>query len=412
MSIRFIHAADFHLDHPYKGLAHLPESIFKRVSEAPFTALHKMVTYAIEQAVDFVVISGDLYDGNNPSMRAEKRFLKEVDRLAKSEIPLYLIHGNHDPLDSRRLNLSHEGLFTFSDNVEMKLFKKEGKPVVHLYGFSYPTRHVTESMTAFYNKKAGADFHIALLHGYLSGSGGHDAYAPFSVKELAAKEFDYWALGHIHLRQQLSPELPIYYSGTPQGLSVKEQGDKGVQLVTLWDGGCAVSFLSTADFVFDTLILNIDGMKEISSFIQAVEALKKEWRSKGQAGLIRLKLEGQSALHQTLEDTHLQKELLDVFHDGEEEEEVFCWVTELIGETLPFYPRHLWEQEPHFLGDLIRMSNQTEEIHPYVDDLFRHTKAKKHLDPLTKEEADDILEKAERYLIRALMDGWKEGQEA
>lgn len=408
MTIRFIHAADLHLDRPFKGMSQLPETLFRRISEAPFRALHKIVNDAIEMKVDFIVISGDVFDGGNPSLRARQRFLKEVLRLAPFEIPLYLIHGNHDPLESQPMDLSAEGLFIFSEQVECKRFEKEGKPSVHLYGFSYPTRHVTEPMTAFYQKKGGADYHVGLLHGYLIGNGDHDAYAPFSVQELAEKEFDYWALGHIHQRQQLAKHLPIYYPGTPQGLSIKETGDKGVHLVTLNKKDCQVTFLSTAEVLFETLTLHIDDISTIDALVQSVDEQKKAWREKGKAGFLRLNLVGQSALYSELQEPSLHKELLEVFQDGEDDEPCFCWISDIISEALPFYPRDVWLKEAHFLGDLLRTVDQTEALAPFIEELFHHIKGRKYLDPLSIDEETAVLKEAEHYLIHALIDRQKE----
>ncbi|WEG12041.1 DNA repair exonuclease [Pullulanibacillus sp. KACC 23026] len=407
MTIRFIHAADFHLDRPYRGLTPLPNALYSQIIEAPFHALHQTITYAIENEVDFILISGDLYDSHNPSLRAEQRFKKEIERLRHLDISVYVIHGNHDPLDSVRLDVSNDQVEVFSDKVEVKRFIKEGKQTVNLYGFSYPTRHVTDSMISLYKKESGADYHIGLLHGSVKGTIEHDNYAPFTVQELIEKDFDYWALGHIHKRERLTDHAPIYYSGTPQGLSVKETGDKGVQLVTLSKRECKVDFLSTASFLFETMTIDITEMLTLNDVILEVESRKSLFKETGISGLFRLKVIGQSPLHHTLRTIEVQKELLDLFQDGEDQEEVFCWIMEMDCDTLPDYPRDDWGKESHFLGDLIRLIDDTDTLTPFVEELYTHSKARSYLDPIDAKQQESILKAAEQLIVRKLYDEGK-----
>ena len=100
--------------------------------------------------------------------------------------------------------------------------------VAHLYGFSYPTRHVEDNQLVEYIKKEGADFHIGILHGHFEGNSDHGRYASFTTKELMEKKFDYWALGHIHKRQIIQ-KFPIYclpgkYSRSKSKRSLAKKG--------------------------------------------------------------------------------------------------------------------------------------------------------------------------------------------
>lgn len=404
MVIRFIHTADLHLDRPYHNLSALPESLYERVMSAPFKALHNLITCAIEHEVDFIIISGDVFDGSNPSLRAEHRFYKEILRLTPYGIPVYLVHGNHDPLDRLRSLEPHPLIVRFPEQVNVEKYQKPNRPIVYLYGFSYPTRHVHDSMTAFYKKESGADFHIGILHGYLRGSSEHEPYAPFSVQELAEKNFNYWALGHIHQRQQLSETEPIFYSGSPQGLSIKETGDKGINLVTLSEKGANVTFLSTAEFLFETVKLDISHVTTLQQLIQNINIMKETRREDGKPCLLQLKLEGQGDLHKDLQDPNVRAEILETVHDGEEDQQIFCWVLEIHVQTSPFYPREQWNKEAHFLGDLIRMVDQTESIEPLTSELFKHSLGKRYLDSLSGEEENELLLEAEQLVIRRLMD--------
>ncbi len=403
MSIRFIHTADLHLDRPFHNMASLPEALYEKISQAPFQTLHTIISTAIEREVDFIILSGDLFDGSNPSLRAKHRFYKEVQRLEAYDIPVFLIHGNHDPLDSMHHENWPDHVFRFPATVTVKRFERAGKPSVHLYGFSYPTRHVKESMLSFYNKTPGADFHIGLLHGYLKGGNGeHEAYAPFEIQELLDKDMDYWALGHIHERQQLTTHAPIYYSGTPQGLSIKETGEKGINLVTLSEKGYDIEFVPTADFLFDEMTVNLTGLEQISELMDVIEEKKATWRADGRPGIIRLKLEGMSALHPQLQEPKMKEAFLDALQDGEERYSSFCWIIDLRLNSMSFYPREQWAEETHFLGDLIRLVDGVQTTAPFLEDLYKHSKAKRDLEPLSSDQEQALLEEAEKMLVRGL----------
>ena len=99
--IRFIHAADLHLDSPFVGLKNVPEAILHKMKEAPFLAFRKLIEEAIARKVDFILLAGDLYDGENRSLRTQVRFRREMERLLEHGIQVYIIHGNHDHLGGK-----------------------------------------------------------------------------------------------------------------------------------------------------------------------------------------------------------------------------------------------------------------------------------------------------------------------
>lgn len=143
--ISFIHAADLHLDSPMAGLKHLPAELFNRTKESTFTSLQKLTQTAIRLQVDFVIIAGDVFDGEDRSLKAQSRFRKEMLKLEAEGIPVYVVHGNHDHLNGSWVHLDMpKNVYVFPSEVEtMKLTTKSGE-IVHLYGFSYPVRHVVD----------------------------------------------------------------------------------------------------------------------------------------------------------------------------------------------------------------------------------------------------------------------------
>ncbi|HHY15832.1 MAG TPA: DNA repair exonuclease, partial [Firmicutes bacterium] len=97
--IRFIHTADIHLGSVLEtGDGPLPDSMQELVTSATFEGFRRVCSLAIEHAVDFVVIAGDLYDRRARSVHAQEFFVAQCLRLQAAGIGVYVLAGNHDPL--------------------------------------------------------------------------------------------------------------------------------------------------------------------------------------------------------------------------------------------------------------------------------------------------------------------------
>lgn len=233
---RFLHAADLHLDSRFAGLSHLPQDIRSYLRESTFAALGRLVGVAILQKVDFVVISGDVYDVSEASLQGQLRFREALEELGRHGIQVFLIHGNHDPLDGPRLSSAppaHVTVFGGSEPEHVTARRREdGREVAVVSGISYPTSKVTENTALRFSRQPGSSlFHIALLHGNVDGDLQHETYSPCTRKDLIGRGYDYWALGHIHKRSILHEHPPIVYPGNIQGRSIKETGPKGCYTV-------------------------------------------------------------------------------------------------------------------------------------------------------------------------------------
>ncbi|MBM7646920.1 DNA repair exonuclease SbcCD nuclease subunit [Scopulibacillus daqui] len=404
LSIRFIHAADCHLDRPFSGVGQCPPQLAERFEESTFTALERVIQKAVMERVDFIIFAGDIYDQSHRSLRAQKRFAKNMSLLKEHGIDVYIIHGNHDFLDNNNHLLTlPDNVHVFGPTVSMMPFEKQGRPRVHLYGFSYPERHVHDDMSAHFHKVDGADFHIGILHGSVQGNKQHEVYAPFTVKSLIEKDFDYWALGHIHKRQTLSEEPPIHYPGNIQGLNIKESGDKGALLVELDRHKTEVSFFKTADIIWIDETVSIVNCPSIDRLIDRIETLKESIRRE-EGVLARVTFAGQGPLHHLLYEEAMIEEMLEALRDGEDEIENFVWLMFFQLKTKPEWDREQLMSSPYFTGDLLRLSCRETSIKPMISDLFSHRRAKKYLDRLNKDEEAGILREAETLLIDALYD--------
>lgn len=232
--IRFIHCADIHLGSPFTGLQQKNSTIAFQAIEATKKAFLTLINTAIEYHVDFVLISGDIFDSSHQHIQ-EKIFLKEqFQRLAQADIYTYLIHGNHD-YGRFTEDWNNDWVKVFKEEVSTEILKTSSGESVAISGFSYDTRWITESMAMHFPlRNSLVDYHLGMYHGQTrTASDSSTAYAPFKVSDLEKLHYDYWALGHIHRAMDLDSYGKIAYSGTIQGRSFKEMGEKGFYVITL-----------------------------------------------------------------------------------------------------------------------------------------------------------------------------------
>ncbi|MDQ0214747.1 DNA repair exonuclease SbcCD nuclease subunit [Oikeobacillus pervagus] len=402
-NIHFIHCADLHLDSPFLGLQHLPKELFKRIQESTFRSFENIVNEAIERKVDFLLISGDLYDGEDRSIKAQARFRKQMERLYEVHIPVYMIHGNHDHLSGQWITIEMpDNVHLFSSQVESKLFQK-GDTTVKLYGFSYEERHIWEKKIQYYQKQEEADFHIGLLHGSMEGGEtAHQPYSPFTIHELVSKGFDYWALGHIHQQQVIHKDPFIVYPGNIQGRYRKERGQKGCYEISLSEYGAELNFIETCDIVWEKVKISLTSDQTFHSFFIQCEEIMNQYRKSHQGVLLEIVLENvqdQEILKKILSD-----EMIELLTDGEEHEDSFVWVYQIQIQSQQklenFY-------HPFFNEFERQLESLTADDWEEALSLYFHPKARRFLSPLTVEEKIHFLEESKNYIGMEVQKGGK-----
>jgi DNA repair exonuclease SbcCD nuclease subunit len=232
MAISFLHAADIHLDSPLKGLERYENAPVERMRDATRRAFSRLIDLAVENGVDFVLIAGDLYDGDCRDFNTGLYLAKELRRLRDEKIPVYIIAGNHDAANkmTRVLPLP-ENVHILSHDQPETLRLKDLDVAIH--GQSFAKAAVTENLALAYPPPISGCVNIGLLHTGLGGVDGHERYAPCSIEELRYRRYDYWALGHIHARQIVSSDPPIIFPGNIQGRHIRESGPKGCVISTI-----------------------------------------------------------------------------------------------------------------------------------------------------------------------------------
>ena len=230
--MRFIHAADLHLDSPLTGLRERAGSRAEDVAGATRRAFRDMIQFAVDEKVDLVLIAGDIFDGDWSDYKSGLEFIAGLADLDKAGIRVAMIRGNHDAANkmSRRLKWP-KNTFEFDHRApEPHIIEELG---VAIHGQSFPNGAVPENLAQNYPEARGDLFNIGLLHTSANGVSPHATYAPCSITDLIAKGYDYWALGHVHTRSILCESPPIVFPGNLQGRHINEPGPRGFMLVTV-----------------------------------------------------------------------------------------------------------------------------------------------------------------------------------
>lgn len=310
--MKFLHAADIHLDSALDGLERYEGAPVDLIRSATRRALENLVTLAIREKVDFVVIAGDLYDGSWRDFNTGMFFVRQVAKLRDSGIRVYLIAGNHDAasLMTRKLRLptnpAGDSIMLSHELAETRRLDDLG---VAIHGRSFANQAETRNMVPDYASPIPHWFNLGILHTSLNGSEEHDTYAPCTPAELKSKGYAYWALGHIHKRSVLPPEgfaagtAPALYSGNIQGRHIREPGPRGCFLVTVDERHQVdVQFQALDVFRWNVCTVACAGTKSTDDVIEQFRTslrlliAQNEDRPMG----VRVVLEGATAAHQAL----------------------------------------------------------------------------------------------------------------
>lgn len=300
--MKFVHAADVHLDSPMRGLEEYAGAPVVRLRLATRRAMDKVVQLCLDEQVDFLVIAGDLFDTACRDFNSALSAAGQMQQLNRAGIPVYLILGNHDSRDEMARQVPWPENVTLFDHKRPHTVRHPTLPVA-IHGMSYPRREVTENLVPDYPPPVADCFNIGILHTNAGGNPNHDAYAPSSVDELATKGYDYWALGHVHDHAILHQRPHVIYSGTTQGRHAKELGSKGCLLVTV-DGHevTSLEFRETdvVRWYRETIELQSDDNEDLL-IERTRQVLRKVTQlADGRLAAVRLQYEGRCSVHQQL----------------------------------------------------------------------------------------------------------------
>lgn len=303
---RFLHAADLHLDSPLRNLGQYPGCPADSIRGASREAFRNLVKLAIAERVAFLLIAGDLFDGDLTDYGACLFLNAEFRKLGDEGIDVYLIQGNHDAACSqtKHLRLPENVHRLATDKVESRHLD-DFEVVIHGQGFA--TRAVTENLSLAYPDSVRGVFNIGLLHTCATVPDGHEPYAPCSLDDLLTKGYGYWALGHIHKARSLCEDPPIVFPGNIQGRHARETGAKGAVLVTVEAGRATRREPRTLD-VMRWEVLRIDATGAVGED-ELVERSRAGLRaladgSDGRTLAVRVEIAGNCRAHDRLAGKH------------------------------------------------------------------------------------------------------------
>ena len=418
--LRFVHAADLHLDSPFRGIrTQAPENVAETLHRATFDAFENIINLCIREQVDALLVAGDVYDGADRSLRAQLKFVDGLKQLDSAGIRSFICHGNHDPLDGweARLDLP-AGCVRFGPDVTAEPVFPDEPERATVYGISYPQREVRENLSPLFHQAiSGSGFKVGLLHANVGGDPNHDSYSPCSVADLEIASIDYWALGHVHTRQVLKAQGPaVVYPGNPQGRHPAETGARGVYLVEVEDSGPPRLEFHAVDVVrWETLSLDIAGLETEQALIDAIgdRAESVLEASDGRPVVFRLALTGRGTMHRWLRREGTVDDLLEQLNSRYANSHPWLWCERIQLDTASPVDREQVARREDFTGDLARLCTELQgnpdglaELGKSLRDLYVTSNAgqylREHLP--SGNELRELLNAAEDECLAALVD--------
>lgn len=302
MRYSFLHAADLHLDSPLRGLDRYAEAPVDAIRGATRRAFENLIARAKMLQVAFVILSGDVFDGDWKDFNSGLWFAARLRDLTSAGIRVYLLAGNHDAAGKMTMQLPWpENVFVFATEKPQSFVDAKSGAVLHGQGFA--TGWVTDDLTRNYPPAVTGSFNIGVLHTALDGRPGHGSYAPCTVDGLRSLGYDYWALGHVHAREIVSKDPWIVFPGNLQSRHVNESGEKGATLVAVDDGRIVEVTHEEFDVVrFARIELDVSGTRTIEECVRraGTDLAAARARASGRLLAVRLVLRGRTAANVSL----------------------------------------------------------------------------------------------------------------
>jgi DNA repair protein SbcD/Mre11 len=276
---RFVHAADIHLDSPLISLALRDPELAELIGGATRRAFVTIVDLCLDEQVDALLLAGDLYDGDQTSMKTARFLATQIRRLHEAGIRVFVIRGNHDALSKITRELVFpDTVKVFGGRAEAVAIERGARDFpVSIHGVSFAQAHAPDSLLPKFKPPVEGAVNIALMHTSLAGATGHDLYAPCNIADLDAAGFQYWALGHVHKRAAVQGASAIVMPGMPQGRDVNEAGAKSVTLVTVADDrSVRLEERVTSLAQFERVGVNLDGVDSWPALAAAMSKALEE----------------------------------------------------------------------------------------------------------------------------------------
>lgn len=419
MPFTFVHAADLHLDSPLEGLsadASQTPAVAEAAREATFVALDRLVETCLAEQAEFLVLAGDIYDREYRTARAQLRFRDALVQLASRGIRTFMVHGNHDPALRALKGLSWpEEVTVFgTEEVETREFRTTAGELVTVSGISYRAADERRKLHRMFEKPGCDGYHVAVLHCSLASHRGRASYCECSLEDLAARGFDYWALGHVHTRKVVCTDSPcVVYPGNPQGREIRETGPRGCMVVRA-DGAARrppeLEFRALDAVRWDQSEVDLSGVETLDKVEDALIRRCGELRDAAERDLIcRLRLTGRTPLFHDLCKPDTLRDLTDRARQQLTREAPFVWVEKLASAVRPPIDLASRAEEQDLLGEVLRYAASLadsgepgETLGGTCDELLEHTRMARAVEAPDGGEWADILDQARLLCVDLL----------
>lgn len=417
---RFVHAADLHLDTPFEGVAKAAPEVGDALREASLEALDRLVAVTLDEGAAFLVLAGDIYDGAERGVRAQLRLRRALERLGEHGVRTFIAHGNHDPLTGwSAIEAWPDGVHVFgSGRVESLPLEIGGEVAATVHGVSYARRETSDNLALRFARGEAPGLHVGVLHANVGSDPEHAAYAPCSLADLRAARLDYWALGHIHRRHEVSRDPWVMYPGDTQGRSPKpaESGAKGALVVEV--AGAAVRevrFVATDTVRFVHGEVDVGGLDDVAALraalLETADALRADHAGRGL--LVRLRLRGRGPAHAVLRAPRAVADLLDDLREEWRGASPFLWLESLRDETLSPLDLDELRRRGDFSAELLALADglradgeRRAALLRELDEPLRRGRAARWVAELEGAEAElEVLRRAEARALDLLEQG-------
>lgn len=278
--MRLIHTSDVHLDTCYRASG-MPSSFGNRRRQSLRDRLHAIVERAGEWPADGLLIAGDLFEHDRVSRDTIQFLFSEFKSIP--EVPVFIAPGNHDPFtpDSPYATETWpKNVFIFSKPQWTGFSVRDGAMTVH--GFAFDGPHISRNPFGELQitKRQRSDVHVAVAHGSEQGHQPPDKeeYAPFDAKNVAQDDLDYLALGHFHSVTPIEGDFSttMYYSGSPEGHSLRDTGMRHYLEVEINKGKTLVTPVPSSRIVYSSHRLECDRFESAQDVIEAIRNIAQE----------------------------------------------------------------------------------------------------------------------------------------
>ncbi len=255
---RFVHCSDVHLDAPFA----CPDAdVRARLAEESGATLRRLVDLCLAEQVHALVVAGDLFDEERLTLATEELVAAELARLSSAGITVVLACGNHDSARPEgrmaALALPEGVLVAGAQPLLAEVRDGAGRVVGRIAAAGHARACETQRLVDALPPAGEGAPSVAVLHGFVEGSRGcerHEPLAPCGPDDFAALGHRYWALGHVHERQQVGRKPTAHYPGSLVAHGFAECGPRGALLVTLGaKGDPKVEFRPLCGARFETL---------------------------------------------------------------------------------------------------------------------------------------------------------------